>query len=355
MPKPVADWDEDDVLSLPSEGSQIERKGTLLLDLTLSEVQESRVLGAMAKQISAFANSGGGQLIYGINNSGQVDRGGISRIIKGRQSTKEWLEDILPALTEFAVVGINVYEILPRADGHSSIAKDKALYVIDVPDSEKAPHQSKQDWIYYVRLGSKSQPASHRMLEDIRNRARYPLIGSKLEIASMEIPFVHGQGINGDTNIRLSVTLIYRGKLKASNCCIRTEIVGSTARFVHWSQELVTLRNTAQSPQIAFWEFQYPLYPTMENTFWIVLRMPIKLAHSMLEGTSSKAEWVTESLTRLSQVQISWTMFADNAPPVSGISSLGDMQFETVARRWIQANPNAEAIYRYYGGSMCIP
>ena len=176
MPKPVAEWTEDDVLALPSgENNTFERKGARLLDLRISGVSENDVLNELAKQLSAFANTGGGQIVYGVTDTGAIDNGGIARVAKGKQSTKEWLEDVVPVLTDFEIVGFNVYEILPKASG-SNIAADKSLYVVDVPDSDRAPHQSKRDHKYYVRLGGKSHPAPHRLIEDIRNRPRYPKI-----------------------------------------------------------------------------------------------------------------------------------------------------------------------------------
>jgi|ERR1039458_6643161 predicted HTH transcriptional regulator len=154
MSKPTDQWNEDDVLALPvGENDTFERKGTKLLDLTIPGVNESAVLDELAKQLSAFANTGGGRIIYGVNNGGVVDGGGVARVVKGRRTTKEWLEDVIPTVIEFEIVGFNVYEILPKPGGGSAIAADKALFVIDVPDSERAPHQSKRDLKYYVRLG----------------------------------------------------------------------------------------------------------------------------------------------------------------------------------------------------------
>src|ERR1700733_3760065 len=110
MPKPVGEWAEDDVLSLPKgENDTFERKGVHLLDLTLPNTSEGRVLDELAKQLSAFANTGGGQIIYGMTDAGTVENGGVTRSVKGHQSTKDWLEDIIPVLTDFEIVGFNVY------------------------------------------------------------------------------------------------------------------------------------------------------------------------------------------------------------------------------------------------------
>ena len=107
MPNPIRNWTEDDVLALPAgENDSFERKGSRLLDLKLSGVKEDDVLNEFAKQLSAFSNTGGGQIIYGVANNGTVDGGGVALSVKGRQSTKEWLEDVIPKLTEFEIIGI---------------------------------------------------------------------------------------------------------------------------------------------------------------------------------------------------------------------------------------------------------
>jgi len=116
MPNPIRNWTEDDVLALPAgENDSFERKGSRLLDLKLSGVKEDDVLNEFAKQLSAFSNTGGGQIIYGVANNGTVDGGGVALSVKGRQSTKEWLEDVIPKLTEFEIIGFNVYDIGPKS------------------------------------------------------------------------------------------------------------------------------------------------------------------------------------------------------------------------------------------------
>src|SRR2546428_2738772 len=110
MSKPLETWNEDDVLALPlGENDTFERKGSKLLDLTLPGVRESNVLNELAKQLSAFSNIGGGRIFYRVADDGTVDNGGVALSVKG--STKEWVGDIVPTLTEFQIVGFNVYEM----------------------------------------------------------------------------------------------------------------------------------------------------------------------------------------------------------------------------------------------------
>ncbi len=83
-------WTEPDLLSLPSgENDRFDRKSGALLDDPASP-------RTLAKALSAFANSGGGHLIIGVKDDGTID--GVPKIRRGRTSTKDWLEQIIPEL-----------------------------------------------------------------------------------------------------------------------------------------------------------------------------------------------------------------------------------------------------------------
>lgn len=157
-------WIEDDVLSLPSgEHDYFDRKsGALLTD---SEFQKK-----LAKALSAFANSGGGHLLLGVKDDGTFD--GVPEIHKGRQSTREWVEQVAPNLVSYPLQDIRVHQVEPSIP--SAIPSGKVVIVIDVGDSNLAPHQSIFAHIYYHRVGGHSTPAPHFYLETLRGRERYP-------------------------------------------------------------------------------------------------------------------------------------------------------------------------------------
>ena len=87
--------------------------------------------------------------MYGLADDGSVDKGGVSQTMRGRQSTKDWLENVIPRLTDPEIVGVNVHPVLRKTEA-SQIDPGKALYVVDIPDSDRAPHQSVSDRLYYV-------------------------------------------------------------------------------------------------------------------------------------------------------------------------------------------------------------
>ncbi len=346
MRKPTSDWDEDYVLSLPLEDDTLELKGTRLLDLTLDGVREDLVLNELAKQLSAFANTGGGNIVYGLSDNRAVDLGGVSRTIKGRSSTKEWLEDLIPTLTDYEILGVNVYEIPPR-ERNSAMAPGKALYVVDVPDSDRAPHQSKRNLLYYVRLGGKSQPASHRLVEDIRNRLRHPSLElSEMEITHITIPRSELPRVVGKTSLRFRLSVRNCGRVKANNSCLYLRFGGVDIVLTEYDLATVKRRSPAESGAL-YWEILDPIYPDMTVTFWfsIFFRLELVNAHPQFPVFWALLGTETNAVT----VGVSSTMFADNAAPRETRVTLGELGFLQRARRAIDDDAARDAIHKYYG------
>ncbi|OLE55404.1 MAG: hypothetical protein AUG51_02805 [Acidobacteria bacterium 13_1_20CM_3_53_8] len=157
-------WTEDEVLSLPlGELDYFDRKSGVIL-------QDSNFLNKLAKHLSAFANSGGGHLLLGVKDDGAID--GVPKIYKGRTSTREWLEQIIPELLSYPLQDFRVHEAEPASP--STIPSGSMVIVIDVGDSMLAPHQDTFSKIYYHRSGGHSVPTTHVYLESLRGREKYP-------------------------------------------------------------------------------------------------------------------------------------------------------------------------------------
>jgi hypothetical protein len=177
--KSVPEWNETYLLNLPTgEHDWLEIKGTKALDFSQRDVKQDDVLNELSKQVSAFSNSGGGIVVYGVTDPvpGQpreIDNGGVPLVLKGK-STKEWLEDVIPNLVEFPLRKFNVY-VIQRSSPQSQISNDRCVILVDLPDSEAAPHQAR-DKKYYARISGKSRPIGHRMVNDIFGRLKHPTI-----------------------------------------------------------------------------------------------------------------------------------------------------------------------------------
>ncbi|WP_269538125.1 AlbA family DNA-binding domain-containing protein [Cerasicoccus fimbriatus] len=144
-------------------------------DMKPGEVNQS--LETVAKAVSAMANSGGGRIIIGASDEtepGQVViDGGVPWAFKGA-TIKEWLTNVIPPLVDPELHGLNVFPVTPAEVG-SEIGEGRAVIVIEIPDSEDAPHQAR-DNRYYIRVGAKSKPIGNRIVMDIANRRKHPRI-----------------------------------------------------------------------------------------------------------------------------------------------------------------------------------
>lgn len=157
-------WTEEEVLALPSgESDNFDRKSGLL-------ISESNFERKLAKAVSAFSNSRGGHLIIGVRDDGIID--GVDEFHKGRTKTREWLEQKIPFLLAPQIQNFRVHEVKPSEE--TRIPQGKIVIVIDIGDSELAPHQSTQDHHYYHRSGGHSVPAPHQYLEFLWKRETYP-------------------------------------------------------------------------------------------------------------------------------------------------------------------------------------
>lgn len=156
-------WTEEEILSIAFESDNFERKSGLLLD-------GGDFPGAVAKALSAFANTDGGHIVIGVNDDGSLD--GVRPTHKGRTSTRQWLEQKIPTLLAPSLQDFRVHEIAPTES--SSIPHGKVLIVVDVGKSDLAPHQAIPNLTYYYRVGSHSHPAPHRYLELLFGREKFP-------------------------------------------------------------------------------------------------------------------------------------------------------------------------------------
>jgi hypothetical protein len=305
-------WSEEEVNVLPSgEHDYFERKSGDLLISSDCEV-------TIAKTLSAFANSGGGHLILGAKDDGTFD--GVGLLHKGRTSTRDWLEQNVPNWLDFPLTGFRVHEV--DRSPISSIPAQRVVVVIDIPDSEQAPHQSQKDKKYYVRAGGRSVPASHRIIEDIRNRARHP----NIELRKVEaIRFGHESGqppAGMQVNVTIKWTLANVGRIKAIDCCVHTNQNGCGTFTT--APNIVAARSV-NDWHGAFWELQHPVYPEMETAFTCVFSFP---------GTIIRpGQPLGPDNLKVEDVAIAWKIYADSAPVKSGTIMLKSIEFVPGTRR----------------------
>jgi hypothetical protein len=103
----------------------------------------------ISKDISSFANSDGGIIIYGLK---EVEhKASEVSFINGNEFTKEWLEQVINSSIQRHIEGLKIYPI--RENGNIN----KTMYIVKIPYSYHAPHLSK-DNRYYKRYNFMSVP-----------------------------------------------------------------------------------------------------------------------------------------------------------------------------------------------------
>lgn len=131
------------------------------------DYKEARAVGKTSKQksdfakdVSSFANSDGGVLIYGVKEKGHLP---ISITgIDHSQFSREFIEqtirtNISPPSPNFTIVQI-------------PINQNESVYSIKVEKSFGTPHQCKDNKIFYKRHNFESVPMESYEIDDVRNR-----------------------------------------------------------------------------------------------------------------------------------------------------------------------------------------
>lgn len=146
--------------------TQIEETLTLEYKASPALTRDSKNVDEMCKDVSAMANSAGGQIIYGIEEDKKshkpirVDDGVIDEKI-----TREWIVQILNSRIQPRIDAVRVQRVSLSQTGHG--------YVISVPATVAGPHQA-PDKKYYKRFELQSAPMEDYEIRDIMRRATTP-------------------------------------------------------------------------------------------------------------------------------------------------------------------------------------
>jgi hypothetical protein len=161
-------WDESRLRNLIRDG--IEENLNLEYKSAPALNRQGRAIIEITKDISAFANSAGGVLIYGIAEFHEQARcHSPERIdpVDRTQFSKEWLEHIAAQIRP-RIPDLKIYSV------QLSTHANHVAYVLEIPQGGTA-HQA-VDHRYYRRYNFESVPMVDHEIRDILHRKTHPLI-----------------------------------------------------------------------------------------------------------------------------------------------------------------------------------
>lgn len=164
-------WTEEDVLELikhkVKENVNLDYKAckSLLVNGKPKDIEKSKF--DLSKDVSAFANSDGGILVYGVKEEGNVPLE-IDDGYDPLEVTREWIEQVINSRIQRRIDGIRVHQVDLK-----NTRPGRVLYVVSIPQSFNAPHMA-SDKRYYKRFNFSSEPMEDYEVRDVRRRQEVP-------------------------------------------------------------------------------------------------------------------------------------------------------------------------------------
>lgn len=161
------EWEENDLLELVNaqakESIELDFKESASLQNTERKKEE------ISKDVSAFANSAGGTLLYGVKEDKQTHVAvGLDVGSDPSEITKEWLEQVINSNIHRRIDGIRIHQIELTKTSPGRVA-----YVVYVPQSSRAAHQAANNK-YYKRYNFQSVPMEEYEIRDLYRRGEVP-------------------------------------------------------------------------------------------------------------------------------------------------------------------------------------
>lgn len=115
----------------------------------------------LAKDVSAFANSAGGFIVYGLIEKNHV--ADSLSFIDGDKITKEWIEQVIQTRIQRKIEGLKITPVRINND------LQKSIYIIKIPESSLAPHMT-SDKRFYKRYNFESVQMEEYEIRNLYNR-----------------------------------------------------------------------------------------------------------------------------------------------------------------------------------------
>lgn len=189
----------------------------------------------IAKDVSSFANSDGGIIVYGIREADH--KASEITFIDGNKYTKEWLEQLINSTIQRHIPDLKIFPIRENGD------IEKTIYIVKIPKSVEAPHISR-DKRFYKRFNFESI-----MMEEYEIRQLYGRkVKSKLCIESWST-----QELKNEENfevIQYEIQLLNVGDIVENEYKVNFHITHKEGVVYSWNRELTNYSSTRMDDSI---------------------------------------------------------------------------------------------------------
>src|SRR6516165_998237 len=228
-----------DLERLIAEG--ISESLTLEYKRSAALANDSKSRDELCKDVSAFANAAGGQIVYGMEDDKNVPTKLDEGI--GPPITKEWIEQVLDSRVQPRIEGLVITPI-QLTKGHA--------FVLTIPQAtSRAPHQA-PDKKYYKRQNFQSSPMEDYEIRDALRRATTPELYVDLSFAGGDKAHVEfAAQAERSKPITLSVIVRNRSSQPASYALVQVGIDADLP--IHTLGDFFSMRITGDDQQRQHW------------------------------------------------------------------------------------------------------
>ena len=282
----------------------------------------------ISKDVSAFANSDGGVILYGMKEHDEPSKRHLPEKIdpiNRNKFSKEWLEQIInsnihPRISRLIIKPINI-----------SSHNDNVVYAVEISKSNTA-HQA-NDKRYYKRFNFESVAMDDYEIKDILNRAEHAVIEIEFKIVVEDyeikpiiplpkIPLMDKEK-NEEPKIKTDTTLyVYgfnKGRVFANyvNCFLDIPI--ELIREGDYKKNEMIEIDTKKYKRIYFDNTTRDIVDVKNSVHLSIPKYGPARFEPILPKTRSKLTTVLfNNDIDYSELKTFWTVYADNAEPIDG-------------------------------------